>query len=102
MKDKIKNIFLVILYIVGMFLFFSLIEVDLKNTKIGEIVQTLGIIVGLVIFGFIVFCWIAAIYVAIRDYFKRKIQEAVRREIARQKYLEKKQIRNDDNDVQHE
>lgn len=99
MKDKIKDIFLVILYIVGMFfvmgLYDSLTKGDLSDTSIGKIVQTLAVIAGLVIFGFLAFCWVATIFVAIRDYFKGKIQAEVRKEIARQKYLEK-QKRNDE------
>lgn len=93
MKDKIKDTFQVVLYIGGLFivtgLWLSLTEGDLSDTTIGKIVQTLGAIAGLCIFGFLAFCYGATIYAAIRDYIKRKIREEARKVIAEEKRLEK-------------
>jgi hypothetical protein len=100
MKDKIKDTLIMLLYIIGLFvvtgLFISLTEGDLSTTKIGEIVQTLAAIVGLAFFGFIAYMFIVAIYVSIKNYIKSKIREEVKMIIAKEKYLEKKQTRNDD------
>ena len=59
-----------------------------------ETLETIGIIAGMIVCGFITYTFVVTIYISIKDYFKRKILEIVRTEIARQKYLEK-QKRND-------
>jgi hypothetical protein len=92
MKDKLKDTFLVILYLGGAFMFFSLIDGNLSDTTIGRIVQTLGAIAGFGIFVFIAYVFIVTIYVSIRDYFRRRIREEARKVIAEEKYLER--IRN--------
>lgn len=91
MKDKLKDTFLFILYLVGAFTFFSLLEGDLSNTLIGNILQVLCAIGGMAIVGFLIYIFVVSIYVAIRDYIKGKIQAEVRKEIAKQKYLEKQE-----------
>lgn len=89
MKDKIKDILLFILYLGGMCIFISLIDGNLSDTIIGKIIQTLGVIAGFGIFGFIAYVFVVTIYVAIRDYIKRKIREEARKVIAEEKRLEK-------------
>ena len=91
MKDKLKDTFLFILYLVGAFAFFSLLEGDLSDTLIGNILQVLCAIGGMAIVGFYIYVFVVTIYVAIRDYIKGKIQAEVRKEIAKQKYLEKQE-----------
>lgn len=62
-----------------------------------ETFETIFVIAGLMVCGFIAYVFVAAIYISIKDYFKRKILQIVRTEIARQIYIKNKQ-RNDKNE----
>jgi cytochrome b subunit of formate dehydrogenase len=90
MKEKIKDTFLVVLYLIVAFivtsLWLSLTEGDLSNTTIGEITQTIGAIGGLCIFGLFAFVFIYIIYFGIKSYFKRKVQEEIQKTLAKEKY----------------
>jgi hypothetical protein len=98
MKCKIKCLLgylgIILLYI----LIFSWDNDKFDGTILGNVLDTVGILFGLGICGFLIFVFASTIYISIRDHFRRKIREEARRVVAEEKYLER--IRNKEN--QHE
>lgn len=89
MKDKIKEWLFLIVYFIGGVLIFGFIESDkFQETTIGNIVQILSVIAGLVIFGFIAYMFIVTIYVSIKEWFRKKVRQEAIQVVKEQKELE--------------
>ena len=86
MKDSLKKV-LPIIGIVG----YSAVVLIWDNggfdgTFFGDILNFIGTICGIFIFGFLAFCFIYTIYFGIKTFFKRKVQEEINKALAKEKY----------------
>lgn len=99
MKDKIKDWLLVIAYFVCMFLIFGFFESDFfQESTIGNIIMTLGAIAMICLFLYLGYVSIVAIYISIKDWFKRQIRSEARKLIAEERYLERQRSKGENNE----
>lgn len=86
MKYKIKEIASVLGIILLYVIIFLWDSKKLEDTFIGNILNFTGGTLGILIFGGFALVFIYIIYFCIKSFFKRKVQEEVRKTLVKEKY----------------